>query len=79
MNNDDNLKDKIYSRFANVSQPPTPSQHQQQQNNINDAGYDSDATAETRSAPGDLAKIPLEDICIPGVSGENDRFVQFIF
>uniref|UniRef100_A0AC35F0H8 Solute carrier organic anion transporter family member n=1 Tax=Panagrolaimus sp. PS1159 TaxID=55785 RepID=A0AC35F0H8_9BILA len=75
MNNDDNLKDKIYSRFGNVSQPPTPSQHQhqhQQQNNINDAGYDSDATAETRSAPGDLAKIPLEDICIPGVSGEND-------
>jgi hypothetical protein len=65
MNSDEILKDKIYSRFTNVNNHSQPPQ-------AVDAGEDSDATAETRSAPGDLAKLPLEDICIPGPSGEND-------
>ena len=64
MNNDESLKDKIYSRLTNVNNHQMPS----------DAGEDSDATAETRSAPGDLAKLPLEGDVMPGPSGENERF-----
>jgi len=54
MQNEDLFKDKLF-KLRDVSSQA-------------DLGEDSDATAETRSAPGDLAKLPQD----PGPSGENE-------
>ena len=53
MQNEDLFKEKLF-KIRDVSSQA-------------DLGEDSDATAETRSAPGDLAKLPQD----PGPSGEN--------